>query len=94
VLFEWDERKNATNRRKHGVSFEVATAAFSDPMHVMRQDRVVNGEIRWTTVGEVRGKYLLVCHTLIEEDEEIVRIISAREATAHERREYEEGSYC
>jgi uncharacterized protein len=63
-------------------------------MHVMRQDRVVSGEIRWTTVGAVGGKYLLVCHTLIEEDEEIVRIISAREATAHERREYEEGSYC
>jgi uncharacterized protein len=95
LLFEWDERKNASNLRKHGVSFEVATAAFNDPMHVMRQDHEVHGELRWRTVGEVRGKYLLVVsHTLVDEGEEIVRIISAREATAHERREYEEEPYC
>ena len=68
---------------------------FDDPMHVTTLDRVVNGEIRWRTVGEVHGRYLLlVIHTLVEDGEEIVRLISAREATAHERREYEEEPYC
>jgi uncharacterized DUF497 family protein len=94
VLFEWDERKNASNRRKHGVSFEVAAAVFDDPMHVTAPDHEVEGEVRWRTVGEVQGMYLLVvAHTLIEEDEEIIRIISARAATAQERREYEEEPY-
>jgi uncharacterized DUF497 family protein len=94
VLFEWDERKNASNRKKHGVSFEVATAVFDDPMHVTTPEHEAKGEIRWRTVGAVHGRYLLVvAHTLIEEGEEIVRIISARAATAHERREYEEELY-
>ena len=91
MRFEWDDRKNASNRRKHGVSFDVAALAFLDPMHLTTHDRVVDGEDRWRTVGEVHGKYLLVvAHTLDEEGEEVVRIISAREATTHERREYEE----
>lgn len=90
MRFVWDERKNRSNQRKHGVSFEVSVAVFDDPMHVMIQDRVVDGEIRWRTIGEVNGKYLLLAHTFEEEDEELVRIISAREATAHERREYED----
>lgn len=73
------------------MSFELAAFAFLDPMHVTVHDRVVDGEDRWRTVGEVHGKYLLVvAHTLEEEGEEAVRIISAREATPHERREYEE----
>ena len=91
MRFVWDERKNRSNQRKHGISFQLSTAVFDDPMHVMIQDRVVDGEVRWRTIGEVNGRYLLlVAHTFEEEDEELVRIISAREATAHERREYED----
>ncbi len=90
MRFEWDERKNRSNERKHGVSFDVASVVFDDPMHVMTPDRLVDGELRWRTIGEVHGKYLLlVAHTFEEEDEDLVRIVSAREATAHERREYE-----
>jgi uncharacterized protein len=60
-------------------------------MHVTALDQVVDGEDRWRTVGEVDGRYLLiVIHTLEEEGEEVVRIISAREAMPHERREHEE----
>ena len=60
-------------------------------MHAMTVANIVAGEVRWRTVGEVHGVYLLVViHTLEEEGEEVVRIISAREATPHERREYEE----
>jgi uncharacterized protein len=96
VRFEWDDWKNARNFRKHGVTFELAAVVFDDPMHITEIDRVEDGEIRWRTIGEVHGKYLLLVAHLLDEDEdapdeEIVRIISAREATPHERREYEGG---
>ena len=64
-----------------------------DPEFVMYLDRDADGEVRWHTIGRVAGVLvLLVAHTFEEEDqEEIVRIISAREVTAHERRLYENG---
>ena len=91
--FEWDEGKNRANYRKHGVYFETAELAFDDPDFVMLPDREVDGEERWYTIGLVEGLLLLlVVHTIRDEDdEEIVRIISAREVTAHERRIYEDG---
>jgi len=93
VKFEWDETKDISNQRKHGVSFRFATFAFDDPLHVTRQDRLEDdGELRWKTIGLVnRTLLLLVAHTLTDDDgnEEIVRIISARTATASERKSYE-----
>lgn len=94
MRFDWDENKNRSNYRKHGVFFETATLIFDDPNFVMMQDREVEGEVRWQTVGRVEGVLLLlVAHTLEDRDEngeELMRIISAREVTAHERRWYEE----
>jgi len=91
VRFEWDETKDRENYRKHGVLFDTAALAFDDPGFVMLPDREVDGEERWHTIGRVQGVLvLLVVHTYEEEDEEeIVRIISAREVTAQERRSYE-----
>lgn len=89
--FEWDSVKAATNSRKHGVTFEEASKAFEDPHHIATQDRIENGEERWQTIGLVRGTLLLlVAHTVWDNDEgvEVVRIISARPATAQERRIY------
>jgi uncharacterized DUF497 family protein len=93
VRFEWDENKNRSNYRKHRVIFETATLVFDDPHFVTMQDREVDGEERWQTVGRVEGVLLLlVAHTIEDEvGEEVVRIISAREATAQERRRYEYG---
>ena len=55
------------------------------------EDRVVEGEQRWKTIGQVHGRYLLIAvHTFEEDGEDLIRIISAREATAHERRDYED----
>ena len=86
--FAWDERKNRTNRKKHGVSFETAILVFDDPYHLTRQDREVDGELRWQTIGMVnRVHVLLVAHT-VSEDEEVVRILSARKATRRERSMY------
>jgi uncharacterized DUF497 family protein len=92
VKFAWDERKNRTNKQKHKVSFETAILVFDDPYHLTRQDREVEGEPRWQTVGMVNGVHvLLVAHT-VSEDEEGIRILSARKATRRERCLYAQGN--
>ena len=89
-MFSWDEAKNESNKRKHGVSFEAAKLVFDDPLHMTRQDCIENGERRWQTVGMVGEMLLFVAHTWHEiEIGEHIRIISARRATKLERRIYE-----
>lgn len=91
-MFSWDEIKNASNRRKHGISFDTAQRVFEDPLHLTRQDRTENGEQRWQTMGLVGGVVLiLVAHTWhdTEDGGEHIRIISARRATPLERKIYE-----
>ncbi len=93
----WDEDKNLTNQRKHGLSFEIAARVFLDPLHLSMQDRFENGEPRWQTVGQIDSLVVvLVAHTFIEEGQpeeptEVIRIISARPATRRERKRYENG---
>jgi uncharacterized DUF497 family protein len=92
VEFTWDERKNRVNKQKHGVSFETAIRVFDDPYHLTRQDREVEGEPRWQTIGMVNDVHvLLVAHT-VGEDEEVIHIISARKATRRERSIYAQGN--
>ena len=98
-MFSRDDAKNASNLRKHGVSFDAAKLVFDDPLHVTRQDRTGNGELRWQTVGIAGGVVLLlVAHTWHEADPdeengaEYIRIISARRATKLERNVYEKGA--
>ncbi len=92
IRFEWDEAKNQSNQRKHGVSFEEASQVFRDPLHVSVQDCIEGSEQRWQTLGMVQDcLLLLVAHTLRDQEgAEIVRIISARKATPKERRRYEQ----
>jgi uncharacterized protein len=92
MLITWDERKNRENKAKHGVSFETARFVFHDPLHLSIQDRHVETEERWQTLGLVGNVVvLLVAHTYMERDgEEVIRIISARKATKKERVFYEE----
>ena len=59
IRFEWDETKNLSNRRKHGVSFEEASQVFRDPLYLSVQDRIEGGEARWQTLGLVEGLLLL-----------------------------------
>ncbi len=81
LKFEWDERKNRSNQKKHGVSFNEAKTVFidefgrliPDPDHSNDEDRFV---------------LLIVCHC--ERNADIIRIISARKAEKHERKQYEE----
>lgn len=92
----WTDEKNRSNKRDHGLSFENAQLVFGDPLAVSRVDPDPDGD-RWQTVGLVGTICLFVVHTWPESDpatgEEIGRIISARKATAHERRAYEEGEF-
>jgi uncharacterized DUF497 family protein len=96
IRFEWDEAKNLSNRRKHGVTFEEASQVFRDPLYVSVQDRVEGGELRWQTLGLVEDLLLLtVAHTVRQERDDgtwvdVIRIISARHATRKERRRYED----
>lgn len=87
--FEWDEVKAATNLRKHGVPFEEAASIFSDPLAYTFGDPDHSvGEQRLLTFGFSQSERLLaVAHA---ERGRVIRIISARKATRHERGIYEQ----
>jgi uncharacterized DUF497 family protein len=89
VFFEWDSRKEAQNRQKHGVSFREAATVFGDPLSTEFPDPDHSqGEERYVIIGmSRRGRILVVAHT---ERGDTIRIISARRATQYERRFYEE----
>lgn len=94
MTFEWDTGKAGSNLRKHGVSFELAQEVWSDPLHVILPDRVAGQEHRWHAIGLVGAVVVLVVvHSHPEaENEDRIRIISARKATSHERKRYEQES--
>ena len=91
MRFDWNNQKAAANEIKHGVSFELARLVWDDPFHLIVPDRVEDGEHRWHAIGVVSGVTLLVVvHTYLDADDTHIRIISARRATRHERRRYEQ----
>ncbi len=85
--FEWDPAKADANFRKHGVSFETAARVFADPgILIAEDDRFDYGEIREVAYGAVEAAVLVVVY--VKRVENLIRIISARHATAQERRRY------
>lgn len=89
LSFEWDEKKNASNKKKHGVSFDEAKSVFtdqfarliSDPDHSDNEDRFI-------LLGtSIHSRLLVVCHCIRVNDS--IRIISARKADKQEREIYE-----
>ena len=91
LQFIWDPGKAAANLRKHGVSFEDASSVFRNPLAKVLPDPTHSEhEQRSLIIGHsVAGRLLLVVFT---EAEDRIRITSARDASARERREYEEHS--
>ncbi|MBI9101293.1 MAG: BrnT family toxin [Spirochaetales bacterium] len=92
MRFEWDHQKNQSNIKKHNISFEEAKKIFDDPLHISVLDkRFSYFEERWISIGQSNQNKILVAANLFFDDsgEEVIRIISAREATIHERRQYE-----
>jgi uncharacterized protein len=89
VEYEWDPEKERYNRQKHGVSFGEASTVFSDPLAVtvLDEDHSI-GELRFRTIGSTAtNRIVVVAHT---DREDRVRIITARDATVRERRNYEQ----
>jgi len=94
ISFEWDRRKDASNQKKHRVSFDEAKSVFyderariiPDPEHSMDDDRFI-------LIGmSAKLRLLLVCHCY-RKGIDTIRIISARKATRAEREQYEERKY-
>lgn len=80
MQFEWNKEKAKTNRRKHKVSFDEALTVFYDPNHSDNEERLI-------TIGySSNSSLLVVSHT---EKGKLIRIISARTATVHERKRHE-----
>lgn len=86
--FEWDREKAKKNLRKHRVSFDEAMTVFYDTLSATFNDpERSTDEERFITIGySLHGRLLVVSHA---ESEKTIRIISARSATAHERKKHE-----
>lgn len=89
LKFEWDDNKAEVNAAKHGVSFEEAATVFDDENAIMFDDPDHSeDEDRFILLGmSMMARILIVCHCYRNEDESI-RIISARKATKNEARQY------
>ena len=89
IQFEWDSRKAAANLKKHGVSFDQArTVFFDEHAKLINDPDHSDGEDRFVLLGLSSSlKVLLVCHCYREEGN-VIRIISARKASAQETKQY------
>jgi hypothetical protein len=88
LLFEWDEEKDKTNEKKHGISFHEATSAFSDSYSLTIHDPLHSeNEDRFIIIGYSMKNRLVV--VVYSERGNKIRIISARKATRKERLQYE-----
>ncbi len=85
MIFEWDEQKRLINLEKHGIDFADVIRLFDNWRHTIEDDRYDYGETRFFTLGLIDGRIIAVSHT---ENDEIIRIISARKANKNEQREY------
>ena len=84
---EWDPQKAASNKRKHGISFHEAATCFADPSGLLLEDEVHPSRLVLIAVSE-KSRVLYTVFAELAAD--VIRIISARKATTHERRRYEE----
>jgi uncharacterized protein len=89
--FEWDQKKAAANVENHGVTFDEAATAFSDPLSLTIPDPDHSeGEYRYMLLGlSDEGRLIVVSHT---ERGAKIRLISARLAASREIRDYEQGT--
>jgi uncharacterized DUF497 family protein len=92
MKFQWDEKKDRKNQRKHKITFAEAATVFADPMLLVVPDTTTDtDEETYLAVGRMLNSYtvLLVAHTYRDEnDEEVTRIISARTLSKGEVRNH------
>ncbi|HEV2495252.1 MAG TPA: BrnT family toxin [Terriglobia bacterium] len=88
-IFEWDSKKAESNQRKHGVTFDEASTVFGDPLALLMRDSDHSlNEERYLVLGMSNQRRLVV--VAFAERPPRTRLISARRATAAERKRYEE----
>ncbi len=88
MIFDWDDIKAETNKKKHGVSFAEAATVFSDPnaIELLDEDHS-DKEDRWILVGlSTKTRVLLV--VFAEKEDSVIRIVSARKAVKDETDQY------
>ena len=90
--FEWDDTKEQYNFQKHGIHFKTAAKVFLDPYKLIREDDEHTQEQRYNILGKVGKILFVVC---VFKKNNVIRLISARLATKHEkeRYEYDENEY-
>lgn len=92
INFEWDERKNEINKKKHGLSFETAKEVFYDENAVLFDDPDHSiGEERFLIIGTVKESKICIVSHCYRDSDNVIRLISAREATKNEKNIYYEG---
>lgn len=90
IRFEWDENKNSLNKKKHHIAFEEARTVFYDENALVIDDpEHSEEEERFVILGFSRNANLLVVCHCYRQSETVIRIISARKATANESRQYD-----
>lgn len=90
AVFEWDENKDALNFSKHGIHFKTAIKAFMDPDKLIREDKEHGHETRCNVLGKAYKIMFIVCSF---EENNVIRLISARIASEPEKERYKHGEY-
>lgn len=92
ITFEWDETKNLKNIDKHGLSFEEAKEVFYDDNAIMFDDPDHSiGEERFLIIGETISQKICIVSHCYRDNDNVIRIISARRATKNEKSRYMRG---
>ncbi|MBF8285533.1 MAG: hypothetical protein HW378_4448 [Anaerolineales bacterium] len=85
MKFEWSETKRLANLKKHGIDFADVPAMFDGDVFTIQDERFDYGETRYITFGLLKFRVIVVAHT---DENNIIRIISARKATKDEEKRY------
>ena len=85
MKFTWDEAKRQANIKKHGIDFVDVPPMFDGDIFTIEDLRFDYGETRYLTLGLLQYRVIVVAHT---EEDDVIRIISARKATKYEEKNY------
>lgn len=92
ILFEWDENKNTINKKKHGLSFEETKEVFYDDNAILFDDPDHSiGEERFLIIGMLKSSKVCIVSHCYRDNDNVIRIISARQATKNEKNTYLKG---
>ena len=87
IRFEWDENKNKINKKKHGLSFEEAVEVFGDENAILFDDPDHSlYEDRFLIIGAIKSTKICIVSHCYRDDDNVIRLISAREATKSEKK--------